>query len=551
MRAIQEIDTEKQEILVSYLNVMEKIEKRQEILARGYYFKCRCERCVFELKNETNSGDKSDILENVIVCRCKPIEEIKPIKEESKPTIAIEKAKDTKKIETKKVIKDVKTKDIKVVKDNIRLCKRDAAKNANQEAVTDKKEIKSNLNNLKPKATKLIEAKVDTGRKVETTKKVIDSKQPAKDLKLKIDNKSSIEKPKDATKKVEQAKPEINLEDKKEEEIKSTTQNKVIQQSKESKEIEDWRQVKKTRNQKSTKTNSKPTTPEPPKDEMEAKNEIVKTEPIDQLKKLEQIKIIETKVENTKIEADNSNLVKKEQQPAEQTKAEQTKAEQKLELPDKQQTIRQQTTDKQQTLRQNSKSPQPSKNRIQSKSPLQINRIRTQSKSPLPNRNQTKSPLPNKSRNQSKSPQPPKQQQKAKKEVVVARTPTPPPTRFVPYTEIERECLAKFDETNKEFTKKVEGRCWQEAFELSKQLYKCYLTYYRDDFSSEITLHLVQMLQIKRNILREQFNLENAEVVELLDQLKKNILVTHGVAHHLYKDFQDLCATIESTTKLA
>ena len=121
----------------------------------------------------------------------------------------------------------------------------------------------------------------------------------------------------------------------------------------------------------------------------------------------------------------------------------------------------------------------------------------------------------------------------------------------MPYTEIERECLARFDELNKRFTEKVETRSWPDAADLAKQLYKCYLTYYRGDFAAEITLHLVQMLQIKRNILREKFNLENDEVAELFNELKKNILVTHGVAHTLYrKDFLDILQTIEATTKL-
>lgn len=213
--------------------------------------------------------------------------------------------------------------------------------------------------------------------------------------------------------------------------------------------------------------------------------------------------------------------------------------------------------------RRSSKSPMP-RNKMRSPLPGAKEKCRPPSKSPLP-KGQTKSP--NKPNEEAAVNKPQKQKQEdtkedtkkedAKKEGTKKEdskkegTKTPTPVRFVPYTEIERECLEKFDELNKQFTEKVETRSWPEASELAKSLYRCYLTYYRSDFAAEITLHLVQILQIKRNILREKFNLENDEVAELFNELKTNILVTHGVGHQLYrKDFLDILQTIEATTKL-
>ena len=442
---------------------MEKIDKRQEILARGYYFKCQCERCIFELKHysETNPGNQ---IQNKLVCKCKPDEIISENKLTGTTTTPASKATADDKQESKK--------DEKV----------------NPQAKDVKKD----------------------GKQLETRKPT--------DAKIEL---NIVDKSKEAKK----------------EEIKSEPNA-------------DWQQVKKNRNQKGKKSGSKPTTPEPPVEAI--KNDSNKST----VQPKESVKIVETKVEEAKEAKETKVEEAKETKSVKAT--EQSKDEQKLELPNANQL---KVDDKQQSkVRQTTRSPhQAFKNRQNSKSPLPRSKL---ARSPLPgNRLRlSKSPLANKNNNKKSTQSTDKQTdkkedvQKNKKEKSPATTkkiPTPQPTRFVPYTQIERECLGKFDELNKQFTEKVEQKGWIEAFDLAKQLYNCYLTYYRGDYSAEITLHLIQMLQIKRNILKEKFNLHDKEVDDLFSQLRKNIMVTHGVAHHLYKtDYLDICQTIESTTKL-
>lgn len=421
VRAIQEVNTEKQEIFVSYLNVMEKVEKRQEHLARGYYFKCLCERCVSELKDK----EKLTAID--------PIETVKPKENETEP-----------------------------IKDD----KKDAKKNEKSPAKTDDKK----QNDPKSKADQ--------------------------------NNAKKVSKP----------------GEKQKDEVKKADKSKENEASKKSSTDEDWHDIKKNRNQKGKK-GSKPSTPEPPK-EVEKPKTISESK---DSKPVEPIQIIETKVAE-------EATAEKESKPNEPQK---TDKQATLDLPDKQKGTKNQ--------RQKSRSPQPVN---RSKSPLPRNKIR----------NKSKSPQPPKSREQAKAgqsaPKPTGNKQPKTDKKEVKKPPTPPPVRFVPYTEIERECLDKFDELNKTFTEKVETKNWIEAYDLAKQLHKCYLTYYRDDYSSEITLHLVQMLQIKRNILREDFNLKNDEVANLYNQLQKNILVTHGKEHNLYKkDYLDITQTIESMSQ--
>lgn len=154
VRAIQEIDTSKQEIFVSYLNVMEKIDKRQEILARGYYFKCQCERCVFELKHFIEQNPTKQLL-NDAACKCGPDEimtgTFDPNQNKTNDQTVIENDKKKENLKSKDDVKsksDAKSK-TKIIKKDANDAKKSktSAKSTNEQQQSDDwQQVKKNRN---------------------------------------------------------------------------------------------------------------------------------------------------------------------------------------------------------------------------------------------------------------------------------------------------------------------------------------------------------------------------------------------------------------------
>jgi hypothetical protein len=104
-------------------------------------------------------------------------------------------------------------------------------------------------------------------------------------------------------------------------------------------------------------------------------------------------------------------------------------------------------------------------------------------------------------------------------------------------SENDRMMLDKHKQLNSKMSDLVLNRKWPEAFKVSCCLLKNFEIYYANMPNPEITMHLVQMLQIERNALRHEFTLNNQVVRQLWERLTKDISITHGTDHELYVEF--------------
>lgn len=103
------------------------------------------------------------------------------------------------------------------------------------------------------------------------------------------------------------------------------------------------------------------------------------------------------------------------------------------------------------------------------------------------------------------------------------------------------ELSTKHEALDKQLSDHVLNRRWNEALQVGMDMLRNFNNFYINMPNPEVTFHLIQLLQIQRNLLRFEFTLKHKLVCQLWEQLSAAILITHGTQHPLYtNEYADL-----------
>lgn len=103
-----------------------------------------------------------------------------------------------------------------------------------------------------------------------------------------------------------------------------------------------------------------------------------------------------------------------------------------------------------------------------------------------------------------------------------------------------------FESRLTQFIKLTSERKWVQADVLGRQLLPVFEDYFQYHHP-ELTVHLMQLLQVRRNLGEQVYTLRDKITKEISDKLKSAILITHGSEHTLFKnDFIDLLSDLSN-----
>lgn len=91
-----------------------------------------------------------------------------------------------------------------------------------------------------------------------------------------------------------------------------------------------------------------------------------------------------------------------------------------------------------------------------------------------------------------------------------------------------------YHQLNIVFNESIQKKDWTRAQSVGLNIFSIYKDYLKT-YHPETTIHLLQMMQIRRNLGSSVFNLNNSLTREMLSALNRHILVTHGKQHFVYK----------------
>ena len=92
-----------------------------------------------------------------------------------------------------------------------------------------------------------------------------------------------------------------------------------------------------------------------------------------------------------------------------------------------------------------------------------------------------------------------------------------------------------FEEKLTNFIRLTSERKWKDADELGRELLPVFESYFQYHHP-ELTVHLMQLLQIRRNMGAKVYNLSDKITKDIKEKLYKSIMITHGSDHSLYKN---------------